>query len=161
MPSVWDDTRVLNASLGEYAAIARRRGSEWYLGTITNTKARTLKLDLNFLWTKNAHGHPSVTTPLPTDTGYLIHSYKDGSWKGRNDPFTVKVQPRVFYWMKPPKKMAKDGKDIKPPRAGKRKNNYYCVHLKPMPGADITFHFVHTFSCFHRPRFGQERHLQS
>ena len=34
---------------GEYVTIARRRGKEWYLGSMTNWDARTLDLPLTFL----------------------------------------------------------------------------------------------------------------
>jgi alpha-glucosidase len=49
VPSVWDETRVLDARLGEYILLARRHGTEWYVGAMTNWTARDLDLDLSFL----------------------------------------------------------------------------------------------------------------
>jgi alpha-glucosidase len=49
VPSVWDETRVLAASIGEYVALARRNGRDWYLGAMTNWTPRELELDLSFL----------------------------------------------------------------------------------------------------------------
>jgi alpha-glucosidase len=49
VPSVWDETRVLDAKLGEYIILARRHGAEWYVGAMTNWTARDLDLDLSFL----------------------------------------------------------------------------------------------------------------
>ncbi|WP_179232829.1 glycoside hydrolase family 97 protein [Paenibacillus rigui] len=49
LPTVWDETRVLTGQIGEYAAIARRKGEEWFIGTITNELARDLDLPLDFL----------------------------------------------------------------------------------------------------------------
>jgi alpha-glucosidase len=49
VPTVWDETRVLGASVGEYVAVARRSGREWYVGAMTNWTARDLDLDLSFL----------------------------------------------------------------------------------------------------------------
>lgn len=49
IPTVWDDTKVIDGAIGEYAVIARRSGSIWYVGGITNTNARTLVLDCSFL----------------------------------------------------------------------------------------------------------------
>jgi alpha-glucosidase len=49
VPTVWDETRVLDAILGEYILLARRHGSEWYVGAMTNWTARDLELDLSFL----------------------------------------------------------------------------------------------------------------
>ena len=31
---LWDETRVLNAKVGDYVTIARRRGADWYIGSI-------------------------------------------------------------------------------------------------------------------------------
>ncbi|MEJ6979711.1 glycoside hydrolase family 97 catalytic domain-containing protein [Pedobacter sp. P351] len=49
VPVAWDDTKVLDGAIGEYAVIARRKGNDWYIGGITNKTPRTLQLDLNFL----------------------------------------------------------------------------------------------------------------
>jgi alpha-glucosidase len=49
VPTVWDEVKVLNGAPGEYATIARRRGDEWYLGSITNWDPRTLQIPLRFL----------------------------------------------------------------------------------------------------------------
>lgn len=47
--TVWDDTRVLDGEIAKYITIARRKGEEWFVGTITNNDARNLKVPLNFL----------------------------------------------------------------------------------------------------------------
>lgn len=49
MPTVWDDTRVIGGEIGQYITIARRKGEEWYIGTITNNDGRTLSVPLQFL----------------------------------------------------------------------------------------------------------------
>ena len=38
VPTVWDETIVLEAKLGEYVIIARRKGYEWYIGAMTNRR---------------------------------------------------------------------------------------------------------------------------
>ncbi|MGK9124469.1 glycoside hydrolase family 97 protein [Olivibacter sp. SA151] len=47
--TVWDDTRVLDGKIGEYIVTARRSGSDWFVGTITNTDARAIAFTLDFL----------------------------------------------------------------------------------------------------------------
>ncbi len=37
------------AKVGDYIAVARRRGNEWYVGAMTDWTARELTLDLSFL----------------------------------------------------------------------------------------------------------------
>jgi alpha-glucosidase len=49
VPSVWDETRVLDGRIGDYVVVARRRGADWYVGAITDASARELPLDLGFL----------------------------------------------------------------------------------------------------------------
>ena len=49
IPTTWDETKVLYGKVGEYIAIARRKGSTWYIGAMTNWTERSLDLDLSFL----------------------------------------------------------------------------------------------------------------
>ncbi|MDD6507073.1 MAG: glycoside hydrolase family 97 protein [Prevotellaceae bacterium] len=46
IPTVWDETIPLKSVIGEYVAVARRHGSTWYVGAITNWTPRDLTLDL-------------------------------------------------------------------------------------------------------------------
>lgn len=48
-PVNWDETRVLAAEFGEYTVVARRKGSKWYIGGITNGTAREISIKLDFL----------------------------------------------------------------------------------------------------------------
>lgn len=49
IPTVWDNFKVLHASIGDYLVMARQRGKQWYIGGMTNEQARTLPLKLDFL----------------------------------------------------------------------------------------------------------------
>jgi alpha-glucosidase len=49
VPTVWDDTRVMNGEIGRFITVARRKGNEWFVGCITNNEARDLGLPLSFL----------------------------------------------------------------------------------------------------------------
>ena len=49
IPASWDETKVLDGMPGEFVSIARRKGEDWFLGTITNDSARNQRLDLGFL----------------------------------------------------------------------------------------------------------------
>jgi alpha-glucosidase len=48
-PLTWDETRVLDAAIGDRVAIARRRGDTWYLGAQTDEEARTMEIECSFL----------------------------------------------------------------------------------------------------------------
>jgi alpha-glucosidase len=49
IPTVWDDTKVLNAKIGAYATVARRSGGDWFVGSINALERRTLTIPLTFL----------------------------------------------------------------------------------------------------------------
>lgn len=49
IPVVWDETKVLAGIPGQFISTARRKGDEWFIGTITNTETRTVKVDFGFL----------------------------------------------------------------------------------------------------------------
>ena len=49
IPTVWDETRVLQGEVGEYIVIARRKGNTWYVGGITNWTERDIVVDLSTL----------------------------------------------------------------------------------------------------------------
>ncbi|MGH9653963.1 MAG: glycoside hydrolase family 97 protein [Bryobacteraceae bacterium] len=48
-PATWDETKVLNGLPGRYITMARRKGKDWYLGSITDWTPRTLDVPLTFL----------------------------------------------------------------------------------------------------------------
>ncbi|MBQ2033152.1 MAG: glycoside hydrolase family 97 protein [Alistipes sp.] len=49
VPVIWDETKVLDAKVGEYVVTARRKGDKWFIGAITNNDGRTLEVNLDFL----------------------------------------------------------------------------------------------------------------
>jgi alpha-glucosidase len=49
VPTVWDETRVLDGRIGEYVAIARRHGDAWFIGAINARYPVELALSLDFL----------------------------------------------------------------------------------------------------------------
>ncbi len=49
VPTVFDQTVALNGKLSEYVTIARRKGKNWYVGSMTNWDQREIELELSFL----------------------------------------------------------------------------------------------------------------
>ena len=49
VPVVWDETRVLKASVGEYVIVARRHGDAWYIGGMAGEKGQKFEIDLDFI----------------------------------------------------------------------------------------------------------------
>jgi alpha-glucosidase len=78
-PTTWDETRVLDASIGEFIVVARRSGETWYVGGMTNWTARDLEVDLSFLG-------PGV---------YQLDLHRDGPNSDRNGVDYVRDQRSV------------------------------------------------------------------
>lgn len=70
VPTIWDETKVLEAKVGEYVIVAKRKGDKWFVGGITNNneKERSFEVSLDFL---NA------------GKSYQMTSFEDGINAGR------------------------------------------------------------------------------
>ena len=91
IPTVWDETIVLDGQMGEYIIIARRSGSNWYIGGITDWNERNVDVDLSFLPSGN------YSMQLFTD-GVKAHrkaaDYKKTTKIVTNDnKLTIKMKP--------------------------------------------------------------------
>jgi alpha-glucosidase len=49
VPTVWDDTKVLDGAVGEKLVEVRRSGDMWFLGALTNSSARDVTINTDFL----------------------------------------------------------------------------------------------------------------
>jgi len=76
LPTVWDETRVINGRIGEYATVARRKGMQWWLGTIQAVPGEALTVPLGFL--------------IPGKK-YAATVYADANRKG-DDPRNVRIE---------------------------------------------------------------------
>ncbi len=76
MPTVWDESRALQGGIGNHIVMARRKGTEWYLGSLA-AGAQTLTIPLDFLgggWYM-AHIYGNGSTAAQVTVGqYLVHS---------------------------------------------------------------------------------------
>ena len=55
LPTVWDDTKVLDGYPGEYAVIARRSGDDWFVGALNGNEALNFEIPLDFLDTEKTY----------------------------------------------------------------------------------------------------------
>lgn len=95
VPTVWDDTKVLDAKIGEYILLTRKNGDEWYLGAMTNWTARGMIIDFSFLpdgdykikiWQdgfnadRNASDFKMLIQTVNSKTKLNIHLAPGGGW---------------------------------------------------------------------------------
>lgn len=77
--TTWDDTKVLNGEVGEYVTIARQKGDEWFVGSITNNQSRKLSYPLDFLSEGKeykAEIYEDGDSSLPSRTKVKVYSCK-------------------------------------------------------------------------------------
>jgi alpha-glucosidase len=91
VPTVWDETRVVAAEPGSWITIARRKGEEWFVGSITNGKPRDIKIPLNFLspgaYTATGYGDAPDAAEEPD------HLVRDEHAVHSTDTLTVSLAP--------------------------------------------------------------------
>jgi alpha-glucosidase len=98
VPTTWDDTRVLDARIAEYVLLARRNGSDWYVGAMTDWTARDLEVDFSFLPNgsfameayqdgtnddRNASDYSKKTMQVNNTTKLKVHLAPGGGWTAR------------------------------------------------------------------------------
>lgn len=81
VPTTWNETKILDAKVGEYIVTARNNANDWYIGGMTNWTERDLQINFDF---------------LDAGSGYKATLCKDGINANRYaadyviDSFTVK-----------------------------------------------------------------------
>jgi alpha-glucosidase len=49
LPTTWDESLVVEGQIGAYATIARKKEDQWFIGSLTGEKERTVNIPLTFL----------------------------------------------------------------------------------------------------------------
>ncbi len=47
MPTVWDETKVLEGKIGEFATLVRKSANDWFLGSLTGKQGKKIEIKLN------------------------------------------------------------------------------------------------------------------
>lgn len=101
IPTIWDETMVLQGMPGQYITTARRSGQDWFVGSITNDSARQLKIDFSFL-PKDKRYEATIysdddSVPTKTKVGILKKTV------GAKDKLTIQLKASggQAIWLKP------------------------------------------------------------
>ena len=73
IPTVWDETVVLDGKMGDYIVTARRKGDTWYVGGLTDWTPRNISIDLSFLGNGN---HKAVLFKDGVNASHNANDYK-------------------------------------------------------------------------------------
>jgi len=74
VPTVWDDTKILNGEIGRYVTIARRSGNKWFVGALNGLTARSVSVPLDF---------------LGSSAPYRVISYEDNNGSIKKEVFEI------------------------------------------------------------------------
>ncbi len=91
IPTVFDETIALDGKLGEYVAVARRKGDTWYIAAMTNWQARDLTIQLDML-TAGSHQAEIFADGLNADRDATDYTKSTCSVK-KGDSLQLKLMP--------------------------------------------------------------------
>ncbi len=91
VPTVWDTTMVLEAQISDYVILARKHGSDWYLGAMTDCSAREFRIDVSFLG-KGEYQALMYEDGINADR-YASDYYRYEKTVTHNDSLTIKLAP--------------------------------------------------------------------
>jgi alpha-glucosidase len=79
VPTVWDDIRFLGGYPGEYVALAKRSGVQWFIGVMNNSVGKNIDLKLDFL----------------PEGNYEIKYWADSD-ESNTDPKSLRIEKKVI-----------------------------------------------------------------
>lgn len=89
VPTTWDETVVPDAEVDEYVTIARRKGADWYVGSLNNSEARTIEVSLDFLSPGNYTAE--IYTDAPDVAENPNHLDKETKTVSKDDVLSLKL----------------------------------------------------------------------
>jgi len=90
VPTTWDETRFISGYPGESIVMARRFGTQWFVGGMTNEDQREVSFDLDFL-EDGSHTLTLWKDAADTDL-YPARLVKKRMEVQSGDPFTVRME---------------------------------------------------------------------
>jgi hypothetical protein len=89
VPAAWEESKLLAGEPGRLVAVARRKGSDWFLGVISGTDtAQTISLDLSEI------GRGALTLEIVGDGSGPRALASSKRTVGAGEPLTVELLPR-------------------------------------------------------------------
>lgn len=91
IPTVWDETVPLEAKIGEYAVIARRHGTTWYVSAMADWNGKELELSLPFA-DGTSFDVEILQDGINSDTHPSDYKIVRQQWNGK-DNMAIKIMP--------------------------------------------------------------------
>lgn len=92
VPTTWDETKALAATVGELAVVAKRKGDKWFIGGITNGKENERSLTLNFDFLEKGKSYTMTYFEDGINAGKQAMDYRKKSVQVKaGDQITIKM----------------------------------------------------------------------
>jgi len=99
IPTVWDETKIIDGKVGEYIITARKKGENWFIGSMSNWQPRELKLSLDFLDASSEYSATFCEDGVNADR--YASDYRISEKKLTNkDSITIKLAPGGGFMMR-------------------------------------------------------------
>ncbi|MCD8194191.1 MAG: glycoside hydrolase family 97 protein, partial [Tannerellaceae bacterium] len=91
VPVTWDETIALEAKVGEYLIVAKRKGDKWYIGGMTNNseKEREFEISLDFLHKGRSYQMTAFEDGINAGRQAMDYRYKESAVKNSD---TIKIK---------------------------------------------------------------------
>jgi alpha-glucosidase len=99
IPTIWDETIILDAKVGDYIITARRKGTDWYIAGMCDWKARDVKLNFDFL-EEDQYNATICKDGINADRYASDYSLTYSNIIKKNDQVTIHLAPGGGFLMK-------------------------------------------------------------
>ena len=92
VPVTWDETVVLEAKVGEYVIVAKRKGEKWFIGGMTNDKENERESEINLDFLKDGRTYRVTSFEDGINAGYQAMHYRmKSATMNKNQKLSVKM----------------------------------------------------------------------
>ena len=92
VPVTWDETVVLEAKVGEYVIVAKRKGEKWFIGGMTNDKENEREFEINLDFLKDGRTYRVTSFEDGINAGYQAMDYRmKSATMNKNQKLSVKM----------------------------------------------------------------------
>ena len=100
LPTLFDETRILQGVMGKYIVTARRKGNVWYVAGQTNWDERDLRIDFDFLTKEKAYDIRSFVDGVNADKDATDYTDSTVEWVTAEDWKEIHLAPGGGFLLK-------------------------------------------------------------
>jgi alpha-glucosidase len=99
LPTLWDETIVVDGKVGDYIITARRKGSDWYIAGMSDWQKRDIILKFDFL-DEGQYNTTICKDGINADRYAADYSLTYSNIIKKNDQLTIHLAPGGGFLMK-------------------------------------------------------------